>query len=99
MLAQKAIAFSAVVMRERKPHACVSGPLDYSLQTAVAGELKASAIAARYSPPDALNHVDCEAIIKGAKRGKTLCTDPTRTLTCGGSGGGHTGTKETEPNV
>ena len=75
---RRRIAFSAVVMREGRPHACVSSPLDYPMQSVVADELEASAIAARYSPPHALNHVDCEAIIKGAKRGKAWCTDPTR---------------------
>lgn len=75
---RRRIAFSAVVMHEGEPQSCVSGPLDYPLQTVVAGELKASAIAARFSPPHALNHVDCEAITKGAKRGEAWCTDPTR---------------------
>ena len=30
------------------------------------------------SPPWALNHVDCEAVIKGARRVEAWCTDPTR---------------------
>ena len=72
------IEFSAIVMRDGKPHACVSGSLDHPLQTVVARELTASTIAARHSQPNAINHVDCEAILRGAKRGETWCIDPTR---------------------
>ena len=75
---RRRIAYSAVAMHDGKPQTYVSGPLDYPLQTLVAGELKASAMAARFSPPHGLNHVDCEAIIKGTKRGMAWCTDPTR---------------------
>ena len=75
---RRRIAFSAVVMHDGKPQTVISGALDSPLQTVVAGELKASAIAGRSSPPHALNHVDCEAIIKGAKRGRAWCIDPTR---------------------
>ena len=65
-------------MRDGAATVSVSAPLDYPLQTVVAGKLKASAVAARFFPPAALNHVNCEAVIKGARRGDAWCTDPTR---------------------
>ena len=75
---RRRIAYSAVVVQDGKPQTCVSGPLDHPLQIVVGGELKTSAMAAGFSPPHALYHVDCEAIIKGAKRGMAWCSDPTR---------------------
>ena len=72
------VAYSAVVMREGGMAVSAPAPLDYLLQTVVARELEASAVAARFSPSRALNHVDCEAVIKGARRGEEWCSDPTR---------------------
>ena len=96
-LQRRRIAYIAVVVHSGKPQTCVSGILDYPLQTIVAGELEASAMAARYSPPHSLNHVDCETIEEPKGERPGAATPPDHTPTCGGNGGPRTNENATGP--
>lgn len=64
------VAYSAIAFGQDGKVVKLSAPLDYPLQTVVAGELMGWVQAARCSSPGTKNFVDCEAVIKGAKRGE-----------------------------
>ena len=66
---------------EGKIAAVCSGPLDYPLQTVVAGELRASVEGLERAGPGYHRQVfDCALIGQGARKGRAWCTASTRPM-------------------